>query len=249
LSPLTPATRRQILADMGIDVWRPRPAGGPDEATLEQTATPAQEAPAQEAPAQAAPRRTTPPPALNPKVRRATGRGESTAAQPLQSATAAEPAQAPTRQARQIADATGSAALSVLSIALPGAVMLIEGELVKRDQRLALDVLAAASGDRQAKPALRRFDGQPVPAGGAVSPGSVHRALQAFVDKDLDDHGARILLCSEPLAALLPEWPQRRRVILPSLDLLGRDAACKRALWQALQRALQETKPDQPARS
>jgi hypothetical protein len=76
---------------------------------------------------------------------------------------------------------------------------------------------------------------------------ALRRALEAFVDKDLADHGASLLLCSEMLADQLPDrWPDCRRVIVPPLDRLGRDAALKRALWQTLRQTRRRAPEPEP---
>jgi hypothetical protein len=126
---------------------------------------------------------------------------------------------------------------SVLSIAAAGVVLLVDGASSRRDLRLALDVVAAASGDWQVKPVSRRFDWRPELAGDGSLPSQAgQRALHAFVDKDLVDHGARLLLCVEPLGARLPDaWPGCRRMMIPALEVLGREAEAKRTLWLDLE--------------
>jgi hypothetical protein len=173
------ATRRQILADMGITRWRLRAAQarGPREVDL---------ASVRESPA---------------------------------------------------APVADQGRWSVLSLALGDAVLLVDGESSRRDLRLAQDVLAAATGDWRKRPAARRFHWPPDVAGGGVQPAADagRRALNAFVDKDLGDHAARLLVCTEPLAPRLEEsWPGCRRLVIPALDVLGREAAAKRSLWRIL---------------
>ena len=145
--------------------------------------------------------------------------------------------------------------LSVLSLALGRSIMLIAGSPSRRDLRLAMDVLAAASADWQTKPSARRFDWPPDVSADllasdqqasdqqasvqqASDQDAPSRALEAFVDKDVVDHQARLLLCADSLSARLSErWPGCSLVVVPPLDVLGRDVARKRALWQAIQRA------------
>jgi hypothetical protein len=136
------------------------------------------------------------------------------------------------------APVAGQTRISVLSIALAGTLVLVDGASSRRDLKLARDVAAAASGDWQARPVSRRFDWPPAVPGDGVPPAADagRRALNAFVDKDLGDHEARLLLCIEPLARLLPEsFSGCRRLVMPALDVLGREAEAKRALWQAIE--------------
>jgi hypothetical protein len=136
------------------------------------------------------------------------------------------------------APVAGQVPVSVLSIALPGSVVLVDGASSRRDLKLARDVAAAASRDWRATPVSRRFDWSPRVAGDGVPPAADAgtRAFNAFVDKDLVDHGAWLLLCIEPLARLLPEsFAGCRRLVIPALDVLGREADAKRALWQAIE--------------
>ena len=117
--------------------------------------------------------------------------------------------------------------------------MLVAGDASRRDLRLAMDVLGAAAGDFRAKPASRRFDWPPPGAESTVADGGSGqagaRALLAFVDKDLADHGVRRVLCTAGLDGRLPPLPAGvERVIVPELAALGPDPAAKRALWQTL---------------
>jgi hypothetical protein len=209
-----------MLADMGIDVWRLRTGAA---TAAESASTPA---PAPSAAAAAAALLET---AHPPQRRRSVPR-----ASPPSSAPSAGPGPAVGPEA---------APLSAVSLAVPGVVMLLDGPVSRRDRRLAMDVLASAASDWQAKPLTRQFDWPPRIGAGAVATGAdaLQRALEAFVDKDLADHGASLLLCSETLAAQLPDrWPDCRRVLVPTLERLGRDASLKRALWQSLRRPQQQ---------
>jgi len=155
------------------------------------------------------------------------------AQRPPENETVAEPrAESP-----EVVEAEAQTAWAALSLAVGGVVLLVDGESSQRDLRLAMDILAAACGDWAGKPSSRRFDWPPggvarAAAGGAAA---ARRALAAFVDKDLTDHQARLLVCTESLAELVPQpsasW---RRLVIPELDTLGRDAEAKRALWEAL---------------
>jgi hypothetical protein len=201
--------RRQILADLGIDVWSLRAPPVP-AAPAPSGATPEPAAPAQ--PAAAAPVPAAPAPAaLTPVVKRA------------------------------VSAPAAAAPLTVLSIALPGVLMLVTGAPTQRELRLAADLLAAAAGDWRARPAMRRFRWPPeLPAGAAAEAAAsasagVERALRAFVDKDVADHRVGTMLCTADLAARLGAgWPGCRiRVIMPLAEL-GQDPAGKRALWEFL---------------
>ncbi len=205
------ATRRQILSDMGIVVWRLRaseplpvreaaaaPAGGPAPDAGSRQSSPA------------------PAPRSTPDARR-------------------PPVPPPTR--RPVPPTAAEVRpWSAVSLAVPGVVLLGDGAGSRRDLRLARDILAAATGDWRAKPVRRRFawpDGLTHDAVTAADGG--RRALNAFVGKDLEDHQARLLLCVEPLASLLPPQPsQCRLLIIPRLAALAHDVSAKRALWQAL---------------
>lgn len=135
------------------------------------------------------------------------------------------------------APAAAASPIAVVSLALGGVVLLAEDVRSRRDRRLARDVLAAAAGDFVTRPAARRFHWPPQGAGDAVAAdaASGDRALRAFVDKDLADHGAALLLCTESVARRLgDERPGCRRVTMPDLATLGRDVGGKRALWQAI---------------
>jgi hypothetical protein len=124
-----------------------------------------------------------------------------------------------------------------LSIAVPGVVMLVDGAAPRRDLRLAMDVLAAATGDWNATPASRRFDWPPPVAAPSLttSDDAARRALAAFTGKDVAEHGAALLLCVASLARRLPsDEPACRRLVVPNLEDPGREPATKRDLWQEL---------------
>lgn len=207
------ATRRQVLADLGIDVWRLRVSGTTD-------AVPA--ASRREAPVALAPVPAASPPAAAATL-------PSRAASPAR--TRARPSPGPVDQV----------AIAVQSIAAPGVLLLVSGTLGRRDRRLVLDLLGAATGDWQHKPVLRVFQWPPeLPTDAPGTGGSAERALRAFVDKDLVDHGVTALIHTADLAALLPgpeAWPGCRRHVVESLSALGQDPAGKRALWQFLSAA------------
>ncbi|MFU8816387.1 MAG: hypothetical protein ACNA7W_13640 [Pseudomonadales bacterium] len=205
---LTPASRRQILEHMGVDVWRLRvPLGAPAKvagAPAKATGAPVEALGASNIVGAEVPVAVTPQPDARPQ---------------------------PSRKPQPAVET-----LSVLLLSLGGCILLIEGSPSRRDQRLATDVLSAACGDWKAKPTTRHFDWPP--AGGLLEADADAplRALEAFVDKDVADHQARLLLCPESVSARLSNrWPGCRRVVIPPLDQLGRDGALKRALWQTMQ--------------
>lgn len=205
------STRRQILADLGIVQWRLRVAEGeiPRQAPAAEQAPAATQEPAAE-PAPAAERAP-------------------------ESETVAEPE--PRTESPEVVEAEAQTPWAALSLAAGGVVLLVDGASSQRDLRLAMDILAAACGDWAGKPSSRRFDWPPGGAARAAAGGAAaaRRALAAFVDKDLTDHQARLLVCAESLAEFVPQpsasW---RRLVIPELDTLGRDAEAKRALWEAL---------------
>lgn len=211
---MTDAARRRILADMGIDVWRLRVA--------EVSETRSEPVPS----AAAAPAVSPAAPAVAAVARPA----EPAVPAPAEKASAVrEPVRKPA--------AVPQERFSAVAIAVPGAVLLVADAPSKVEARLARDVLGAASGAWRARPVSRRFDWPPELGGESLAGDarSGDRALAAFVDKDLADHGARVLLCAEPLARRLPDrWAGCRRLVIPPLAVLGSDAGAKQALWSAL---------------
>ena len=198
------ATRRQVLADLGIDVWRLRDS-------------------------------TVPEPAAQP-VSRPVAVDPVAAPGPVVAPVRARPASPPRSLAQPV--------LSLQSIAVPGLLLLVGGTLGRRDRRLVLDLLGAATGDWDLKPAVRQFQWPPaLPAGAADAAAQdvpAERALRAFIDKDIGDHAVSVLICTADVAAVLPgpdAWPGCRRHRIDSLSALGQDPAGKRALWRFLSEA------------
>ncbi|MEQ8857710.1 MAG: hypothetical protein RIC56_03610 [Pseudomonadales bacterium] len=212
--------RRQILKDLGIVPWQ-----------LRRTASAAATPPT--APVDAA---------IAPTPESVDRRPPN--AQPTDAATARRAATAPAGNMAGAGDVTRSResvrtgeSWSALSLVAGGVLVLVEGDISRRDRRFVRDVLAAAAGDWQKRPVGRRFDW---PSAGAGTASSAARALAAFVDKDVADHGVRLVLCSEALADRLAEaWGANgpRRLLLPPLERLSRDVAAKRTLWRQLQSA------------
>lgn len=223
------AARLQILHDIGIDVWRLRAAAGESVADSQPGEAAAVLAELE-----------------IPRVREPSAMPRAAVDTPLPDA--AEDAAEPVREAAPSAvgaagESAGPAASpwAAISLALPGIVVVVDGASSRRDLRLAVDILAAATGDWRARPARRRFDWPPAVSAPAVATDEPagRRALAAFLEKDLADHGAAVLVCVETLAAHLPEAVSgATRIEIPPLDELGRDTEAKRALWQRLASAL-----------
>lgn len=216
------SARRQILADLGIVPWQLRVLAGSIGLPRSEAVDDAG--------------RDVQPPA--PEAAAGDGRSSAATRPSAEAGAAAEP--------RQIVEpATAAEPLeepwSALSLVSGGALLLVPGDASRRDLRLAMDVLGAAAGDFRARPASRRFDWPPPGAEGTlVADGSGQagaRALLAFVDKDLADHGVRRVLCTAGLEDRLPPLPDGvDRITVPELAALGQDPDAKRALWQALGR-------------
>ncbi|MGA1370818.1 MAG: hypothetical protein ACO3Z6_04400 [Pseudomonadales bacterium] len=124
---------------------------------------------------------------------------------------------------------------------LSGAVLLLMNRPVGREARFARDLLAAAAGNYTAEPERRVFEWPPVASlPGAMAPGAAQRALAAFIDKLVQDAGARAVLAEAGtveagvIEALSSAQPQVVVVSFSRLAELVRDGAAKRALWQGL---------------
>jgi hypothetical protein len=201
------STRRQILGELGIEVWllrAARPAGGQPEAGAGSASVAG-----------------APPP-------RATQRTPARVRPSLPPARPVAAANARTEAVRS---------LTVLALACPGVLLTLTGTPSRRDLRLARDLLAAATGRWDVSPQRRAFrwpPGLPASAEGGGS-NSMERALAAFIDKDIADHAVSLLLCTADVDVLLPgEWPGCRRHVIAPLEALGRDAGAKRAVWRFL---------------
>ena len=97
--------------------------------------------------------------------------------------------------------------------------------------------LAAAAGSYAAEPELRRFEWPPgMPLPGTQSPDAGPRALAAFIDKLLQDTGAKALLIEAAIADLLPMALSGVLIVrIATLSELAREGAAKRAVWSSLQ--------------
>jgi hypothetical protein len=118
---------------------------------------------------------------------------------------------------------------------VPGVLLAVTGNPSRRDLRLAFDVLAAAGGGWRATPQRRAFrwpPAAPAPTGDEAA-SEANRALAAFLEKDIADHGVELLLCTADVVERVPAAPPGcRRHVIPALADLGRDVAAKRALWR-----------------
>ena len=123
----------------------------------------------------------------------------------------------------------------MVSVALPGVVLLLEGAGSKRDMRLARDLVSAVAGDWGRKPERRRFVWPPTSGAVPGADSAPRRGLRAFVDKDLEDHAAQVLICAGKVGERLPDpWRDVHVLRVPELSQLSRNAAAKRRLWTEL---------------
>ena len=237
--------RRHILKQMDVDVWVLRVAPGATPAASAEVSPEASPEAARAGPA--ALRAALEAPASPGPVARAAEPRRRPATEATGTAPAAGPAvAAATSPAVSAApgDAADQGAFSVVSVALPGVVLLLEGDASRRDMRLARDLVSAVAGEWARKPERRRFLWPPtsgvVPAsGGASDPARAEtapsRALRAFADKHLEDHKARLLICAGSVGDRIPDhWEGVRVLRISALSELSRDAAAKRRLWSEL---------------
>jgi hypothetical protein len=147
----------------------------------------------------------------------------------------AKPPRAKQSPAPRRPSVTPHSQLTVHSMTVPGVLLAVSGTPSRRDLRLAFDLLAAAGGTWQVTPQRREFRWPPAVPAPASDEGdsAANRALAAFLDKDIADHGVDLLLCTTDVVERVPAFlPGCRRQVIPALDELGRDAAAKRALWR-----------------
>lgn len=219
-APLSATVRRRILGDLGIEVWRLRSTRS-DRTVDAQVVEPDSDLEIRGA---AAPRSSAPAAsvAVPAAARSAQAAGPNSANTPHP---AREPAALPALRVEGYA------------FALPGAVLLLAARPVGRDARFARDLLAAAAGSYAAEPELRRFEWPPsMLLPGTQSPDAGPRALAAFLDKLLQDTGAKALLIEATIADLLPTARSGVLVVrIANLSELAREGAAKRAVWSLLQ--------------
>ena len=210
-TPTLDPHRKQILKDMGIEVWRRRSAAPPpapaEPSANDATAQRQRDAPAREEP----PRRRQPAskPTNAPK-RPADGAG----ARPARPVPAAS---TPTDEAFRL---TATCAQGVL---------VATGAFASRKQAaLAADIARCAGRDWTADVKHLRFD-WPLPGiTGAAAP-----ALRAFLDKQMQDFAVQRPLVTASMARKIP--PDAFDCIaIPDLEQLE-DADAKRELWRLLQ--------------
>jgi hypothetical protein len=239
--------RRQILADLGIEVWRLRT--GRPSAALEAPPEAAPEVPGprrerMDAGAAARPRGPAGGLPVGPEQRGSDRAGAEHAG--------ADRAAASASGARSRAAAPAEA-LSVLSYSAGGMTLLLGQRPAGRDARLVRDLFAAVCGRWDVDPVSRVFDWPPAVAiPGADGEGAVDRALRAFVEKELADHQSTLVLVEQALAGrLLTLRFAGERVAIPDLARLGRDSQEKRRLWAVLGRRVCSTPrvPEQTAGS
>jgi hypothetical protein len=127
---------------------------------------------------------------------------------------------------------------SVLSLSVEGITALLDRAPTGRESRLVRDLFAAATGRWNVEPALRQFDWPPAVAiPGARGDGAADRALRAFAEKELADHGCTLLMLGEGVASRLANLKHGgERLVIPDLLQLGRDSAAKRRIWAVLGR-------------
>jgi len=134
--------------------------------------------------------------------------------------------------------AANAEVLSVLSFSAAGMTLLLAQRPTGREARLVRDLFAAVSGRWDIDPVSRAFDWPPAVAiPGADGPGAADRALRAFVEKELADHGSALMLVEQALAARLRTLRfVGEQIAIPDLARLGRDSQEKRRLWAVLGR-------------
>ena len=117
---------------------------------------------------------------------------------------------------------------AVVALGVPGALLVADAFQRKREARLARDLIRAARRDWSAGAGQARFDW---PQPGVT--GASARALAAFIEKQSEDHEARLTLVTESVAGRLGNIPFEF-VTVPDLASLG-EPANKAALWRFFQ--------------
>ena len=204
--------RRRLLNEMGIEVWYLRaraPAAGVPDSALP---------PAVVADSAAEP--LVPAPHSDPVHRRHMDPRSVKAASCQSDTDTKADLAAPERRAE--------ARFAVEALAVPG-VLLVAGASSRRGETLlAKDVVRAARRDWSAAVRRARFDWPQPGAAGASGP-----ALAAFVDKQAEDCGAKILLITACAASHLADCPFDF-VAVPDIASLA-EAQNKLVLWRRLQ--------------
>ena len=117
---------------------------------------------------------------------------------------------------------------AVVALGLPGAVLVVDAFPRKQEAALARDLLRTARRDWSAAIGQTRFEWPQPSLSGASGP-----ALMAFVEKQVEDFGARLLLVTESAAGRLGDCPMEI-VRVPDLPALA-DPRNKSALWRRFQ--------------
>ncbi len=120
---------------------------------------------------------------------------------------------------------------SVYCLSKGPVLMLVELGASKAERRFALDVLAASSGLFGGNAAQLAFE-WPQP-GVDNNPGTVRKALRAFVAKQLGDQQPEQILIGREVAGRLEQLPEGAIELAPLAELMV-DGALKRALWAEL---------------
>ena len=205
---------RNLLAAMGIDVYRLR-TGQTTEALI--PPRPAPEKRSASAPAPAA----------------------ETKPAPVEVDAPATPAATPTASRADTAPAV--APFAVLCLRKAHALVIVEASVAdgprqKAERRFAVDLLAAATGAWGGETAAVPFN-WPQPGIDNTAPAQ-QKALAAFLRKQVDDAQATVLLVDDTLdtrlgsAELAAACPGAARI--PALAALMNDGALKKQLWRTL---------------
>jgi hypothetical protein len=141
-----------------------------------------------------------------------------------------EPAEPPVTQPQPAGSPV--APFSVLCLVKGRALMLVELGESRSARRFALDVLAASSGIWGGESTHLAFD-WPQP-GVENQPGTVRKALGAFVSKQLGDHQPSLVLIGREVAERLEQIPDGSVVLAPFAELMV-EGEQKRALWAELE--------------
>ena len=204
--------RRRLLRDMGIEVWYARgrseqPSSGKAGDAAEDAAADAEQ----------------------------TRRGTDDSGVPVP-ADSDPPANASAssvpggdRSAATVEPERGDATpFGVVAYGLPGALLVVDASPRRQAAVLARDVLRAARGDWSAAVGRARFEWPQPGVSGAPGP-----ALTAFVEKQAEDVGARLVLVTESVVGRLGDCPLEL-VSVPDLLSLTEPRA-KVALWRRIQ--------------
>ena len=116
---------------------------------------------------------------------------------------------------------------SVAALGAPGVVFVVEGLQNRGDATLARDIVWAACRDWTLRVGRARFDWPQPGASGSSAP-----VLAAFIEKQVEDHGASRVLIAESVANRLDEQSDDF-IQVPDLSSLA-EREDKLALWRRL---------------